>query len=42
MHCEDDLAYENKIIIRNKDALFEYFEELYDSINITSINIILY
>jgi hypothetical protein len=24
----DDLAYENKIIIRGKDALFEYFEEL--------------
>ena len=25
----DDLAYENKIIIRGKEALFEYFEELY-------------
>jgi hypothetical protein len=27
---EDDLAYENKIIIRGKEALFEYFEELYN------------
>ncbi len=26
MLCEDDLAYENKIIIRGKEALFEYFE----------------
>ena len=26
----DDLAYENKIIIRGKEALFEYFEELYN------------
>jgi len=25
----DDFAYENKIIIRGKEALFEYFEELY-------------
>ena len=25
----DELAYENKIIIRGKEALFEYFEELY-------------
>ena len=23
----DDLAYENKIIIRGQEALFEYFEE---------------
>ena len=26
----DDLSYENKIIIRGKEALFEYFEELYN------------
>ena len=26
----DDLVYENKIIIRGKEALFEYFEELYN------------
>ena len=30
MLCEDELAYENKIIIRGKEALFEYFEELYN------------